>query len=59
MTEKTMTIFMKQETTGHITHDFSITKGIGRKRNTQIHLLRLGDFLLCYTGHTLPPILFS
>ena len=25
----------------------------------QIHLLRLGDFLLCYTGHTLPPILFS
>ena len=21
----------------------------------QIHLLRLGDFLLCYTGHTLPP----
>lgn len=51
MTEKTMTIFMKQETTGHITHDFSITKGIGRKRNTQIHLLRLimllSVFLTC------------
>ena len=46
-----MTIFMKQGTTGHITHDFSITKGIGRKRNTQIHLLRLimllSVFLTC------------